>query len=66
MVKKIINTTLVLILFGCSTLLAQPGGGGGGQGQGGPPGTGAPVDSGIAGLVMVAAIYAYRELKQQK
>ena len=47
-------------------LAAQPPGGGGGQGQGGPPpgGTGAPVDGGVAGLLLGTAAYAwYRQRK---
>jgi len=55
---------MALILLSVSTLSAQPGGGGGGQGNGGPPpgSTGAPVDGGIAILLISVAAYANKRL----
>lgn len=56
--------TILLISIGFM-LSAQPGGGGGGQGQGGPPpgGTGAPLDSNVAVLLLVLAVSAYTSVK---
>lgn len=68
MKKRLGKTIFILILVITATgLWAQPGGGGGGQGGGGPPpGTGAPVDGGAVGLLVVVAAYAYRQAKERE
>lgn len=70
MSKRIWMSGITAALFFVTTLvIAQPGGTGGGQGQGGnPPGGGGgavPIDGGAIGLVIGAAAYGYKRLKQQ-
>ena len=73
MEKKIIKLTIAVVLILAATVVfAQPGGGGGiggGVPVGGPPpsgGTGAPIDGGAIALLVGAASYAYRQLKEKK
>ncbi|MFN8321915.1 MAG: hypothetical protein U0T74_04605 [Chitinophagales bacterium] len=70
MKTKLIKTiSTLLFVITTAVIYAQPGGTGGGQGQGGnPPGGGGgavPIDGGAIGLVIGAAAYGYKRLKQQ-